>query len=50
MPKYSLPKGFRDFPPEVMILRKKILSIVEDTFKKYGYDPIETPVLEDKNS
>ncbi len=46
MPKYSLPKGFRDFPPEVMILRKKILSIVEDTFKKYGYDPIETPVLE----
>lgn len=46
MPKYSIPKGFRDFPPEVMILRKKVLSIVEETFKKYGYDPIETPALE----
>lgn len=46
MPKYSIPKGFRDFPPEVMILRKKVLSIIEETFKKYGYDPIETPALE----
>ena len=46
MPKYSVPKGFRDFPPEIMILRKKILEIVERTFVKYGYDPIETPVLE----
>jgi len=46
MPKYSVPKGFRVFPPEIMILRKKILEIVERTFVKYGYDPIETPVLE----
>jgi len=46
MPKYSVPKGFRDFPPDIMILRKKILRIVEETFIKYGYDPIETPALE----
>ncbi len=46
MPKYSVPKGFRDFPPDIMILRKKILRIIEETFIKYGYDPIETPALE----
>jgi len=46
MPKYSVPKGFRDFPPDIMILRKKILRIVEETFIKYGYDPKETPALE----
>ena len=46
MPKYGVPKGFRDFPPDIMILRKKILRIVEETFIKYGYDPIETPALE----
>ena len=46
MPKYSVPRGFRDFPPDIMILRKKILRIIEETFIKYGYDPIETPALE----
>ena len=46
MPRYNVPKGFRDFPPEVMILRKKVLNIIEEVFKKYGYDPIETPALE----
>lgn len=46
MPKYRVPRGFRDFPPEIMILRKKVLRTVEETFKRYGYDPIETPALE----
>ncbi|MGC8566917.1 MAG: histidine--tRNA ligase [Caldisphaera sp.] len=43
---YKPPKGFRDFPPEVMILRKDIISRVEKVFKKYGFDPLETPAIE----
>lgn len=42
----SLPRGFRDFPPPVMILRKSIISKIEDVFKRYGFDPLETPALE----
>ncbi len=42
----SIPRGFRDFPPPIMILRKKILGKIEDVFKRYGFDPFETPALE----
>ncbi|MHA1632889.1 MAG: histidine--tRNA ligase [Candidatus Freyarchaeota archaeon] len=44
--KYRVPRGFRDFPPEVAILRKKVIEIVEDVFERFGFDPIETPVIE----
>jgi len=40
------PSGFRDFSPREMILRKKILGIIEDCFIRYGFDPIETPAIE----
>ena len=40
------PRGFRDFPPEVMILRKKLFRKLEDVFERYGFDPIDTPALE----
>ena len=47
MPKeYDVPRGFRDFPPEIMILRKKILGKIEEIFKRFGFDPIETPSVE----
>ncbi len=42
----SIPRGFRDFPPPLMILRKRILSKIEGVFKRYGFDPFETPALE----
>jgi histidyl-tRNA synthetase len=42
----SPPKGFRDFPPEDEILRKEIFAIIENIFQRYGFDPIETPVVE----
>jgi histidyl-tRNA synthetase len=41
-----IPRGFRDFPPEVMILRKKILSKIERIFQRYGFDPFDTPAIE----
>lgn len=39
-------KGFRDFLPEKEIKRKNIIRILENTFKSYGFQPIDTPVLE----
>jgi histidyl-tRNA synthetase len=46
MDKPSLPSGTRDFGPEVMMRRKHILGIIENTFKKFGFLPLETPALE----
>jgi len=40
------PRGFRDFPPEVMLLRKSLLSKLENVFQRYGFDPLDTPALE----
>jgi len=40
------PRGFRDFPPDVMILRKKLFAKLEEVFQRYGFDPIDTPALE----
>lgn len=40
------PRGFRDFPPEIMILRKRLFSLLEGVFQRYGFDPIDTPAVE----
>ena len=42
----SLPKGFRDRWGKELALKKKILNIIEDTFIKYGFVPLETPPME----
>ena len=39
-------KGTRDFPPEEQILRNKIQNTLIETFERYGFSPLETPVLE----
>jgi histidyl-tRNA synthetase len=39
-------KGFRDFLPEDMILRQKVISIIRDVFELHGFLPLETPTLE----
>jgi len=44
--KLQLPKGTRDFKPEEMIVRNKIVSTIINVFEIYGYSPLETPVLE----
>ncbi len=36
----------RDFMPPQMRARNRVISIVERVFKKYGYEPLETPALE----
>jgi histidyl-tRNA synthetase len=40
------PKGVRDFPPEEMMLRNKVLQVLKEQFELFGFNPLETPVLE----
>lgn len=44
--KPSLPKGTRDFGPEVMTKRNFILDTIKTTFQKFGFAPLETPSIE----
>lgn len=39
-------KGFRDFLPEDMLLRQKVISIIREIFELHGFLPLETPTLE----
>lgn len=39
-------KGFRDFLPTQALLREKVRSIIQDTFKRFAFVPFETPTLE----
>src|SRR5690606_36224694 len=44
--KPSIPTGTRDFLPEQVIKRNFIFDTIRRVFIKYGYLPIETPVME----
>lgn len=44
--KPSIPKGTRDFLPEQVLRRQYIFTTIERVFQKYGYQPIETPIME----
>ncbi|UCE19559.1 MAG: histidine--tRNA ligase [Gemmatimonadota bacterium] len=39
-------KGTRDFLPEEMIHRDRIIDVMKSTFETYGFEPLETPALE----
>src|SRR6516162_5465005 len=39
-------KGFRDYLPELMIPREKLIDKARRVYRAYGYAPIETPALE----
>jgi histidyl-tRNA synthetase len=39
-------KGFRDFLPEVMIVRNYVKNLLIETVEKFGFLPLETPTLE----
>jgi histidyl-tRNA synthetase len=39
-------KGMRDFLPEQMLLRQHVLGTFRGIFERYGFEPIETPVIE----
>ena len=44
--KPSIPKGTRDFSTEEMLRRDHIFDTIKQVFRLYGYQPIETPAME----
>ncbi|MBK7230777.1 MAG: histidine--tRNA ligase [Saprospiraceae bacterium] len=44
--KPSLAKGTRDFLPEQALKRKYIFQVIESEFKANGFQPLETPAME----
>jgi histidyl-tRNA synthetase len=44
--KPSTPKGTRDFSPAEMAKRNYIFDTIKSVFRKYGYQQIETPAME----
>jgi histidyl-tRNA synthetase len=39
-------KGFRDYLPEAMIPRERLISTAQAVYRSFGYSPIDTPALE----
>jgi histidyl-tRNA synthetase len=46
MTKPGLPQGTRDFGPETVHKRNYIFEIIRSVFECYGYEPLETPAME----
>jgi histidyl-tRNA synthetase len=42
----GLPSGFEDRWNKKLILKKKLINIIENNFIKYGFEPLETPSFE----
>ena len=42
----GLPSGFEDRWNRKLILKKRLLKVIEKNFIKYGFDPLETPSFE----
>ena len=41
-----LPKGMRDFTPADMLRRSYVFDAIADVFQIFGFEPIQTPVME----
>lgn len=39
-------KGMRDHLPEAMILRQHIINTLIGVFERYGFEPLQTPIIE----
>src|SRR5215467_1568743 len=46
MAKPSIPQGTRDFSPEVVRKRNYILNTIKNVFELHGFQPLETPAME----
>ncbi len=46
MEKPTLPKGTRDFGPATMAKRQFIFNAIRDVFQRFGFQPLETPAME----
>ena len=43
---HGLPSGFEDRWNKKLLLKKRLLRVIEKNFIKYGFDPLETPSFE----
>jgi len=50
MQKPSIPEGTRDFGPEQVRKRSYIFDTVRSVFVKFGFQPLETPAMENLNT
>ncbi|MCL5950290.1 MAG: histidine--tRNA ligase [Chloroflexi bacterium] len=41
-----VPRGMRDILPQKMILRQYVIGRVESVFQRFGFEPLQTPALE----
>lgn len=41
-----LPRGMRDTLPQKMLQRRYVIGVVERVFERFGFEPLQTPVLE----
>jgi histidyl-tRNA synthetase len=39
-------KGFRDYPPALMIPRERLMDAARRVYRSYGFAPIDTPAIE----
>ena len=47
MPEQTRPaRGMRDFLPDDVRRRDYVIGVVEDVYRRYGFEPLETPALE----
>lgn len=48
--KPSIPKGTRDFSPEEVVKRNYIIDVIRKAFERFGFQPIETPSMENSDT
>lgn len=46
MIKPAIPKGTRDFSPDIVRKRQYIFGTIRTVFERYGFQPLETPAME----
>ena len=47
MPAHTQPaRGMRDFLPEDVRRREYVIGVVREVYERYGFEPLETPALE----
>ncbi len=43
----TAPRGMRDFLPADKARRERVLGVIRESYRRHGFDEIETPVMED---
>jgi histidyl-tRNA synthetase len=46
MPSTQPARGMRDFLPEDVRRRQYVISVIADVYERYGFEPLETPAVE----